>query len=90
MNKVPDWWADLKKLTACGRRASCADGDNCRASPTSSLTQGTTTQNTYRLGSISTPIFSIRCDQVADELAEFAVTLLGTRSPHGERAEDSR
>ncbi len=38
--------------TARSRRASCADGDNCRASPTSSLTQGPTTQNTYRFGSI--------------------------------------
>jgi hypothetical protein len=39
---------------------------------------------------LSTPIFSVRCDQVADELAEFAVTLLGTRSSHGESAEDLR
>ncbi|WP_312636300.1 hypothetical protein [Streptomyces noursei] len=37
--------------TARSRRVSCADGDNCRASPTSSLTQGSTTQNTYRFGS---------------------------------------
>lgn len=38
--------------TARSRRASCADGDNCRASPTSSFTQGSTTQNTHRFGSI--------------------------------------
>jgi hypothetical protein len=33
--------------------------------------------------SISTPIFSIRCDQVADELAEFAVTFRYTVIPWG-------
>lgn len=39
--------------TARIRNASCADSDNCRASPTSSLTQRSTTQNTYRFGSIA-------------------------------------
>lgn len=39
--------------TARSRRASCAEGDNCRASPTSSLTHGPTTQNPYRFGSIA-------------------------------------
>ncbi|WP_354645388.1 hypothetical protein [Kitasatospora camelliae] len=39
--------------TARSRNASCADGDKCRASPTSSLTRCSTIQNPYRFGSIS-------------------------------------
>lgn len=41
-----------ERRTARIRSASCAVGANCRASPTSSLTQEPTTKNTYGFGSI--------------------------------------
>jgi hypothetical protein len=55
MGKTPDLFEDLRRVGAIKRdrlsRQPSDNGDNCRAYHTSSLTQGSTTQNSYRFGS---------------------------------------